>query len=70
MANPRKSLQGKTFGHLKVVAPAGQNEHGNSIWECQCRCGQTKVVLYQHLTTGGTTSCGCMRGKWKRPTKK
>lgn len=72
MANPRKSLQGRTFGHLKAKAYAGKNEYGNSLWDCQCKCGSTVVVAYQHLTAKakGTKSCGCMLGKWPRKSKK
>jgi hypothetical protein len=67
MPNPRKSLTGKTFGHLVVTGYAGQiKPGGNSQWECQCQCGKTTIVPYQHLTTGRTKSCGCMLGKWPR----
>lgn len=71
MSNPRKSLLTKTFGHLTVKAYAGQNKPGgNSLWDCECRCGNTVRVAYQHLTAGTTKSCGCMLGKWPRKPRK
>lgn len=68
MPNPRKSLIGKTFGLLRVESYAGQNKPGgNSIWVCRCECGTKKKVLYQHLVTGATKSCGC-GGKKLKPS--
>lgn len=36
-------------------------EAGSTKWECQCDCGNTKVVTTGHLTSGDTRSCGCSR---------
>lgn len=73
MPNPRKSLTGKTFGLLEVIAYQGQTRPGgNSLWLCRCRCGTEKVIAYQHLTakSRSTKSCGCHLGKWpKKPRK-
>lgn len=30
-------------------------------WLCRCDCGATKLVAGNHLVTGNTVSCGCVR---------
>lgn len=30
-------------------------------WHCQCSCGQSAIVLTGSLTSGKSTSCGCLR---------
>lgn len=31
------------------------------MWECQCECGNKIIVSGNHLRTGHTTSCGCIK---------
>lgn len=57
-------LTGERFGKLTVirrvedrVLPSGRKA---TCWFCVCDCGGTKEVLTHSLTTGATTSCGCM----------
>ena len=64
MPNPRKNLTKQRFGKLLVLSLNGKNKGGNSIWMCQCDCGAVKDVLYQHLVTGRTQSCGCTPSGW------
>ena len=52
-------LIGKKYGRLNVVEYAGKNHRGKSMWECQCDCGNSRMVLGSRLTSGHTTSCGC-----------
>ena len=52
-------LVGKKYGRLVVIEYAYRNPRGKSMWKCKCDCGNTKVVLGTHLTSGHTTSCGC-----------
>lgn len=59
--NRRKSLLGQRFTRLLVTADAGNNEHGNSQWVCQCDCGEETLQPYQHLVSGRVKSCGCLR---------
>lgn len=33
---------------------------GNIIWKCKCDCGNTTFVAGNHLTSGHTSSCGCI----------
>lgn len=63
---PRKGevtdLTGECFGHLKVVgrAPDKIIKSGKHLtaWECECQCGNRKIVLGSNLRTGNTRSCG------------
>lgn len=59
--NPRfKNLTGLRFGRLTVETFAGRlSKH--SSWHCRCDCGMKTVVTCGDLTTGHTSSCGCLR---------
>lgn len=52
-------LVGQKFGRLTVIAFAGKNKRGQSLWSVRCECHQEKVVIGYSLRTGGTKSCGC-----------
>lgn len=52
------NLTGRTFGMLTVLSQAPHI--GTCVaWNCQCSCGNTKIVKGILLTLGKTTSCGC-----------
>ena len=55
------NLTGRIFGRLTVL---GMNriEKGSAYWTCQCSCLEKniKIVTTNHLTQGGTQSCGCL----------
>lgn len=53
------NLIGQRFGKLVVVDRAENNKRGNTMWLCQCDCGNTKIALGYDLTHGRTVSCGC-----------
>jgi hypothetical protein len=64
---------GKRFGRLVVQSHKGRNANLKQLWECQCDCGNTKLVTTQELNSGDTTSCGCYlkeritkHGGWKK----
>ena len=61
MPNPRRNLKGKVFGRLTALSVARPDKSGNTQWLCQCECGKTTTVRYQHLSTGKTISCGCSK---------
>lgn len=67
MGRASKSLLGKTFGLLTVIAYESRNRFGNSRWTCQCSCGTKISAYYQNLTRGHVRSCGCMPRKKKEP---
>ncbi len=57
-------LTDKPFGRLTVIsrAPRPQNaKHQGAWWHCRCSCGETVQVAAQHLLSGGTRSCGCLK---------
>lgn len=53
-------LTGRVFGKLTVNLYVGKTERGNSLWRCACECGGECVTKTSHLTSGKTTSCGCV----------
>lgn len=44
-----------------VMAPVGQNNDGDVLWECECRCGNKKhfVANGKYIRNGFKLSCGC-----------
>ena len=54
-------LLGQRFGRLVVIRDAGRDKRQRVKWECQCDCGQTRVVHSCNLTAGRQQSCGCLR---------
>ena len=56
----RKNLVDLRFGRLKVVACENKRSaEGRQVWKCICDCGNNVKVSTNHLTKGGTVSCGC-----------
>ena len=58
-------LTGKKFNMLTVLREAGSDKRGGAIWECLCDCGNTCKVAAEHLKSGHTKSCGCIRNRRK-----
>lgn len=57
----KKDLVGQTFGLLTVVKDTGKrNRRYETIWLCECECGNSKEVVGKHLIEGHTMSCGCL----------
>jgi hypothetical protein len=54
-------LTGRRQGRLKVLARAGKNKHGQSLWRVLCDCGSEKVLPQGVISSGRTSSCGCLR---------
>lgn len=54
-------LVGRVFGRLRVVRQAGRAKQRTILWHCRCECGEQVVVRSNHLRSGQTTSCGCLR---------
>jgi hypothetical protein len=51
---------GEEFTRLTVIAFAGKNRHGQSMYECLCKCGNTSIVNGGSLRQGTPKSCGCL----------
>lgn len=55
------ALIGQTFGRLTVECIADNGKRAY-FW-CVCSCGTRKTVRRDHLTSGKTTSCGCLKNE-------
>ena len=59
---PAKSnLLGMKFSNLSVIRYVGLSKFGSSLWECECDCGNKKVIPTNGLTSGQYKSCGCLK---------
>lgn len=67
MAGVAKDLIGQTFTRLKVMErvepPEGVTHKNRAYWLCLCMCGNELTLRSDILTTGNTTSCGCLRNQ-------
>ena len=57
----RIDLTGQKFGRLTVLDFYGSDKRRESIWRCQCECGNITNVLSSNLRKGYTKSCGCLQ---------
>ena len=53
--------EGDRFGRLTTIRPTEKRSAKAVIWECLCDCGKTVMVRTTSLTSGHTTSCGCVK---------
>ncbi|MCU1338810.1 MAG: hypothetical protein JWO19_4391 [Bryobacterales bacterium] len=62
---PQRSLEGRRFGKLVVLERnrRTQSYPHHWMWLCECDCGQLTVKVGYNLTSGGTRSCGCLKGR-------
>jgi hypothetical protein len=62
-----RRLEGRTFGRLRVLRETERRaSNGSIVWECVCECGGRAEVATANLTTGNTTSCGCLQREVSR----
>jgi hypothetical protein len=59
--NPPAVHPGDVFGLLTVIEEHSRSPAGKRRYLCRCECGAEHAVLGASLTTGRTTSCGCVR---------
>jgi hypothetical protein len=60
----RISLIGQRFGKLIVESHNSvKSLSGGTRWNCICDCGNKTTIASGNLTTGNSTSCGCVRSK-------
>lgn len=57
----RDDVTGQRFGRLVALEWAGKGRRGETLWLCQCDCGETKAIALRRLRQGTTASCGCLR---------
>lgn len=65
----RLDLIGKQFGRWLVTGVAPRTYQ--TMWHCKCECGTERAVSGANLTSGHSTSCGCLREElrpnlWKK----
>lgn len=60
--NVKLKIENQRFGKL-VVLKNLPSQNGESIWLCQCDCGNTVEAVGWHLTSGLKKSCGCLRSQ-------
>lgn len=53
------NIDGKTFGRWTVIKDA-PNKGSTRFLFCKCSCGTEREVHYGNLTSGASTSCGCL----------
>lgn len=60
-----KQMIGEKFGKLTVVQRVedyvAHNGKHRIMYLCKCDCGNEKVIRGEHLRSGHTQSCGCLR---------
>ena len=55
-----KSLVGRKYGKLLVLAETNKLEARYKVWECRCECGKITFVNTKKLKRGTITNCGCI----------
>ena len=62
-----RDLTGQRFGRWTVLARADSRNSPSGLtrtyWLAKCECGESRDVLASMLTSGGSVSCGCLRGE-------
>lgn len=53
-------VSGVKFGKLTAVEIVGKAKNQANIWSCKCDCGNTVEIPIGNLTSGNSTSCGCV----------
>lgn len=58
-----RDLTGLIFGRLLVVKFSHINKWGKEVWECVCTCDERpiRLVVGNNLSSGNSTSCGCLQ---------
>ena len=54
---------GQRFGRLVVISRAENSSGGSAMWNCDCDCGETSIVIGGALRSGHTSSCGCLKNE-------
>ena len=58
-----KEVVGLKYNRLTIIDEEPTIKYGNSTFRimlCRCECGEEKVIMFQHLKSGRTKSCGCL----------
>jgi len=55
------NIIGMKFGKLTVEKIVGKTKTRDTLWKCNCDCGEQKIVCGGKLKSGHTKSCGCLK---------
>jgi hypothetical protein len=61
-----EDFKGKKFGKLTPIKFNGTKY--KTLLDCDCDCGNKKIVSFRDLFYGNVKSCGCYRKERQRPT--
>lgn len=54
-----KDITGQIFNKLTVIKFTGKTDpYGQRLWECLCRCGKKKEIIYSNIVNNISKSCG------------
>lgn len=53
-------LTGQSFGRLTVIERVPSKKLGETLWLCNCSCGNTTITSTGRLRNGRCRSCGCL----------
>lgn len=59
-------MLGREFGSLTVVEVLPKQLNRAQMFRCKCACGCFTEATKSNLISGGTKSCGCMKGRLAR----
>jgi hypothetical protein len=51
-------LNGRTYGQLTVIKPAGRDSLGRLLLACLCSCGAAATLRADNVRRGNSKSCG------------
>lgn len=57
------NLTGARFGRWTVIGKAPDWSVKRPAWHCRCDCGTERAVLRNHLRSGHSQSCGCLKAE-------
>lgn len=57
----RADITGQRFGRLVAKEYLFDDRRNQACWRFQCDCGNEKILSYNQVKWGGTSSCGCIR---------
>ena len=53
---------GETYERLTVISKAGKHPtRRDTLWKCRCTCGKEIIIPTRSITSGNTSSCGCLQ---------
>lgn len=50
-------ITGEKFGELTVIKRTENNKEGRAMWDCECSCGEHRIVMGKNLRNGKITKC-------------